>query len=138
MISTRPWKQSDAAFVCYLRNDPKLNRWYRQTKPLELERQKDFIVLHPEAEIIERFDEPIGVLWVKPTGEVSLVLHERDYEVIPKLFKNKPTGYYWGEVFVGNPILLYLLQAGFNIVSVKERAYYKPDVGLIDVIRVER
>lgn len=137
MLSTRPWQQTDAVFVCWMRNNPANMRWYRQSTKISLEDQKKFIAEN-NAFIIERNRKPVGVLWIKTTGELSLVLDEKDYPLIPQLFKKKPFGFYWGEVFVGNPILTFLLQAGFKTVSVKERAYHKPGFGLIDVIRVMR
>lgn len=134
-LTVRDWKESDAVFVCWMRNNPALNKWYRQAEPIRLKDQKKFQAEN-SAQIVELDNKPIGVLWTKPSGELSLVMEEKDYKYIPRLFKKRPRGNYWGEVFMGNPILKYLLEAGFQTVSVKERAYYK-DGRLMDIVRCE-
>lgn len=139
-LKLRLWKESDAAFVCYMRNTPSLMRWYRQEEPISLEKQKDFIKkdTHYNGRIIELKGKPIGVFAAQNHGEISIVLEEKYFKYIPQLFNNKVTGCYWGEVFVGNPILKYLLEAGFKTHCVKERAYYKKEYGLIDIICIRK
>lgn len=136
-LTLRDWKTSDAVFVCYLRNDSRLNQWYRQEEKIALKEQIKFIRTTYGPKIIEKGRTPIGIFWIKDSGEVSLVMEEKDYKYIPQLFKKRPTNVYWGEVFVGNPILKWLLEAGFRTVGVKERAYYKKNYGLRDIIRCE-
>ncbi len=116
MISLRPWRVEDAAFVCHLRNDPKLMQWYRQDRIIELEEQKEFIRNDKtyNGQIVELFEEPVGVMAIQKSGELSIVLDELYYVYLPELLAGKKC---WGEVMLQNPILRYLLNAGMAVVD---------------------
>lgn len=146
-VSLRPWTLDDAVFVCYLRNDPALMRWFRQSTPLKLKAQRKFI----EADIkfrnyngyvVEADGKPVGVCAVKSTQEFSIGIDPAFQKkgiatkAMQILIKNHPQ--MWSEVFCDNPALSwYLHKLGFKLTCVKERAYYKPNVGLVDVVRIE-
>ena len=116
-LKLRPWLVKDASFVCKMRNNPKLMKWFRQDQPILLKDQQEFIKNHVDyqGQIIELNDKRIGVFAIKTTGELAVVLNEEDYKYLPQLLKDKRA---WGEGFVGNPILKYLLNAGFVTVGI--------------------
>jgi len=146
-VTLRPWEVTDAAFCCYTRNDPRLYRWFRQDEPIKLKDQKKFIAEDKLYDnyggmVIEVNNKPVGLCAVKMDSEFSIaVLPEHQGKGIAKramqlLIKKHP--YLWSEVFVGNPALgFYLFKFGFKITGVKERAYYKKGVGLVDVVKIE-
>src|SRR5688572_1779672 len=75
-IALRPWAVKDAVFACYVRNDPKLMRWFRQDAPIELDAQKQFIQKDIEGSgyngnVILANDKPVGLCGVKWNGEFT-------------------------------------------------------------------
>jgi hypothetical protein len=113
-----------------MRNNPELMKWFRQTRPLDLEDQKIFIKhdKHYNGEIIELNGKPIGVLAIKHSGELAVVLEEVNYIYLPELLNGKKA---WGEMFIGNPILKYLLNAGFEVTGMGDNYNNRPTLMLV-------
>lgn len=147
-VSLRHWTEKDVMFSLSVRNHPLLMKWFRQDAPITVEEQTKFIKQDISAYgqyngmIIEADGEPAGLCGVKNTGEFTIailpehqrrgistwVMHQlvdRDYSI-------------WSEVFVGNPALeFFITKCGFKITGVKERAYHKQGIGLIDIVRIQ-
>jgi RimJ/RimL family protein N-acetyltransferase len=146
-VSIRPWTIKDAAFCCYVRNHPDLMRWFRQNKKIELEEQKDFITKdlanrEYNGNVILANNKPVGLCGVKTSQEFTIaVLPEWQKKGIATkamqlLIKQHPQ--IWSEVFVGNPALeWYVAKLGFRITGVREREYYKSNIGLIDTVKIQ-
>jgi GNAT superfamily N-acetyltransferase len=122
-------------------------RWFRQDDPLTLSEQKIFIFSDIEnkdynGQIILSDKVPVGLCAVKSTKEFSIaVLPEFQNQGIATkamqqlIQENKGL---WSEVFVGNPALdWYTQKFSFKIVCVKQNAYYKKDIGYIDIVRIQ-
>ena len=118
---------------------------FRQDEKIDLEHQKKFIEHDINAQfyrghVIEYQGKPVGLCGVKDTQEFTIaVLPEYQHKGIATqamkyLINNFPQ--IWSEVFLGNPALEWYIRLGFRIVGVKERAYYKKDLGLIDVVKI--
>lgn len=143
--SLRPWKTSDVEFCLKVRNDPRLYRWFRQDAPISEDEQFNFIHRDITGQtgynglVIISDNQPIGLCSVRTTGEFSIaILPEFQGKGIAKWVMSQ-LGPCWSEVFIDNPALgFYLSKCGFKAISVKERAYYKKDIGLIDVILIDR
>lgn len=154
MITIRDWNLLDAEFMLQCRNNPNLMRWYRQDKKLTLKEQKNFMQTHYDYKgyIVER---GIG----KPVGFVALSNIENDRAefsigILPKHqghgfakeamkaleAKAKSLGVkvLCSEVFIDNPAIAFYLKLGYKLVGVHGRAYYKKNVGLIDVVNIEK
>lgn len=112
-LTVRRWRESDAVFVCYLRNSPRLMKWFRQTKPITVEDEKNFIRNDKDynGQIVKLDNSIIGVLAIRNSGELCVVMEAENYKYLPYLLKDKQA---WGEVFHGNPIQKYLKLAGFK------------------------
>lgn len=150
-VKLRPWSLDDLMFTLRVRNHPLLMKFFRQDEPIGLEEQKAFIEkdLGPygsyNGQVIEVDGEPVGLCGVKSTGEFTLgLLPEHQHKGIATeamktlLQKEEGFGSVWSEVFVGNPALeFFVAKCGFKITGVKERAYYKQGIGLIDVIKIQ-
>lgn len=134
-------------FSLRVRNHPKLMRWFRQDEPISMEDQREFICQDISAygsyncEVVEADGEPVGLCNVKSTGEFGIaILPEHQGRGIAawvmEQLKEKDFSI-WSEVFVGNPALeFFIAKCGFKVVGVKERAYHKQGVGLIDVVQI--
>lgn len=165
-VTIRPWQIDDAEFVIKVRNNPELQRWFRQDFELTLEAQKQFMLdfgFKYRGYIVEADGVPCGLValaanfcWVGSTAYMSPKSAEFGVAILPE-YQRKGVAtqamnqlckvakdhfgaeVIWSEVFVDNPALSwYLRKLGFKAVSVKERAYYKKGVGLIDVVKIER
>jgi ribosomal protein S18 acetylase RimI-like enzyme len=146
-ISLRPWQVADAMFCCYVRNDPKLMKVFRQDEPITLEEQRTFILMDIinrdyNGQIVMVNGKPAGLCGVKATQEFTIaVLPEYQKKgistkVMKMLIRQHPQ--MWSEVFVGNPALEWFIsKLGFRVTGVKERAYYKKEIGLVDIVRIE-
>lgn len=146
-VTLRPWKVDDAEFSLTVRNHPDLMKWFRQDEPLTLIEQKIFIFSDLEngdynGHIIMADKKPVGLCALKKDMEFCIgVLPEYQQQGIATqamelLLKDKKG--VWSEVFIGNPALeWYIKQFGFRIKCVKQYAYYKKDIGLIDIARIE-
>lgn len=147
-LHLRPWEAEDAPFTIVVRNHPDLMKWFRQDENLILEDQIDFIKRdrgpwgHYNGNIIEADGEPVGLCGVKATREFTIaILPEHQGRgiaawVMHQMTQN--TKEVWSEVFVGNPALeFFIAKCGFRIVAVKERAYYKKQFGLVDIVRIQ-
>ena len=147
-VTLRPWTLQDIDFTLRVRNNPDLMKWFRQNKPITYKEQKKFIEQDLSnwgaynGEIIEADEVPVGMCGVKDTGEFTLaVLPEHQHKGIAtqamKLLISK-SFVPWSEVFVGNPALEWFISVlGFKVMDVKERAYYKPEQGLVDIVRIK-
>lgn len=147
-VTLRPWTQADAEFVVKVRNIPELMRWFRQDEPLTVEGQRAFMNSFNgqiyNGQIIEADGQPVGIC------SINIASREFGIAVLPewqkkgiateamlKLLDSAP--YAHSEVFVDNPALSwYLHKLGFKATGVKERAYYKKGVGLVDVVYIQR
>lgn len=137
-VTLRPWTVEDAKFVSDLRNQKKLQRWFRQNESITLEAQEAFIRNDGgryNGQIIELDGVPIGVVAVKGSGELSLVLPTNHYNLLGKILPNTDM---WGEVLIGNPLLKALIMNDFEIIDVREEAYYKKGLGYQDIVKIER
>lgn len=156
-ITLRSWQISDAEFVCQCRNNPNLQRWFRQDKDLTLDEQINFMedkapYLSYYGFIIEAFKNPVGFCALRLDGNGEA---EFSIGILPK-FQGK--GYakqamdklcslafnefrikrIYSDVFVNNPALpFYLWKCGFKAYEVEEGAYVKKDA-LVDVVRIEQ
>lgn len=143
MLSIRPWKLSDAAFVCYTRNNPELMQWFRQDKPITLEQQKKFMASHPlyEGYIIEANKKAVGVIALhyhevsSPELCIAAPLKYHASAIKTLIKQVKPLSLY-GEVFALNPALPVYLNLGFKVGGVRERAYWKNHEGFVDTITI--
>jgi RimJ/RimL family protein N-acetyltransferase len=147
LLMIRPWTLEDVTFSLKVRNHPKLKRWFRQEEDLTLEDQTEFIKHDISAYgtynglVIEADGEKVGLCGVKADGEFTIgILPEHQNRGISTwVMKQLVEREYnvWSEVFVGNPALeFFISKCGFKIVSVKERAYHKKGIGLIDVVKI--
>lgn len=137
-VTLRPWTVEDAKFVSDLRNQKKLQRWFRQNEPITLEAQETFIRNDRgryNGQIIILNGTPVGVLAVKGSGELALVLPTTYHNILGKIL---PGIEMWGEVLIGNPLLKALIMNDFEIIGVREAAYYKKGLGYQDIVKVER
>lgn len=140
-LRLRPWTQGDAEFVCYIRNQPELMRWFRQNEPITYAYQYDFIT----RDIVEQFYQGqivfsedyrnLGVAAIRPTGEMCIAAPLEYHEAITKkLLENRE--YAFGEVFATNPALKIYLNCGFRVVKVHEKQYFKKGIGFVDTIDI--
>jgi hypothetical protein len=142
-LALKSWTLDDAEFVCEVRNRPELRRWFRQEENLHVEAQKAFI-LHQRfymGKIVYSGRKRVGVAalrFIGPERELCIAAPLEYHKAIVKLLLKDTKFKVVGEVFVGNPALKTYLDLGFEIVGVKERAYYKRDFGLQDVVLIER
>lgn len=147
-IKLRPWTLGDVEFSLSVRNHPDLMKYFRQDEPISIEDQKAFIRedLSPygyyNGLIIEADGVPVGLCGVKNTNEFTLgLLPEYQHKGIATRAMNILIHQFspiWSEVFVGNPALEWFIsKLGFKIVAVKERAYYKKNVGMIDTVGIQ-
>lgn len=144
--SIRPWTLSDIEFICRVRNTPELMRWFRQDMPITYKQQMHFMErrIDYNGNIVMYGDEQVGLC------SVNLKTQEFSIAILPEYQKKgiaskvmelmyERFGNMWSEVFVDNPALSwYLYKCGFKATGVKERAYYKRNIGLIDVVRIEK
>lgn len=145
-IVLRPWTLEDVMFSLRVRNHPLLMKYFRQDDPISVEEQKKFISEdlfkhHYNGLIIEVKRQPVGLCSVKDTGEFTLgLLPEYQHkgiatEVMKMLIARECE--IWSEVFVGNPALEWFIsKLGFKVSGVRERAYFKQGIGLIDVVSI--
>lgn len=157
MITIRPWNILDAEFMLKCRNNKALMRWYRQDKKLTLKWQREFIktgsILHQyNCYIVEYgIGKPVGFVAyshiLNDTAEFSIGIlpkyQGKGYakaamESLESLVRSKNLRGLYSEVFVDNPALGFYLKLGYKITNVKERAYYKRNVGMVDVVRIEK
>lgn len=147
-VTLRPWTTHDLEVSLKVRNHKECMRWFRQSSYLTAEGQLEFIKADIgdygtyNGHIIEADGVPAGLCGVKTTGEFTLaVLPEFQHQgVATKAMKQLIAREYniWSEVFVGNPALeWFIAKLGFKVKGVKERAYYKPDLGLVDVVLIQ-
>jgi RimJ/RimL family protein N-acetyltransferase len=139
--------------VCKVRNHPDLQRWFRQDEDLTFLQEQHFIrdAKWYHGYIIEVSGQPVGVCGLVEDREGREKALEFGIAVLPE-FQQKGIATkamqllqqlagkkcVYSEVFVDNPALSwYLHKLGFKAVSVRERAYYKKGVGLVDVVRIE-
>lgn len=147
VLTLRPWTLDDTLFSLRVRNCPQLMKYFRQDEPISLAVQQDFIRKDRSFSgeyngmVIEADGEMVGLCGVKSTGEFTLgILPEHQHKGIAtwamqQLIKTHKN--IWSEVFVGNPALEWFISVlGFKITGIKERAYYKQDVGMIDIVRI--
>jgi RimJ/RimL family protein N-acetyltransferase len=147
-VIIRPWTIRDVDFSLTVRNNPELMKWFRQSKPIHYEDQTRFIAYDISdngdynGRIIESDGIPVGMCGVKDSGEFTIaVLPEFHHKGIARaaMLGMISQGRIWSEVFVGNPALEWFIKNfDFKIVNVKERAYYKPELGLVDVVEILR
>jgi RimJ/RimL family protein N-acetyltransferase len=148
-VTLRPWSEVDVDFTLTVRNHPALMEWFRQSKPIQFEDQQRFIAYdvgddgNYNGRIIESDGIPVGMCSVKDSGEFTIaVLPEFQHKGIARAAMQRMIsehGRIWSEVFVGNPALEWFIKNfDFKIVNVKERAYYKPEHGLVDVVEILR
>ena len=152
-VSLRPWTLEDIEFTLRVRNHPDLMKCFRQDKPLNYQQQYDFIKLDTgkfksgyNGRVIQYQGQPVGLCGIKDTGEFTLGLLP-EYQgkgiateaMLQLINSYKGAEKIWSEVFVGNPALeWFIAKLGFRVTGVKERAYYKASLGLVDVVRIER
>ncbi len=123
-------------------------KWFRQSALITRDNQIEFIKNDTSNQgvyngnIVEVDGTPVGLCGVKNTGEFTLgILPEHQHkgvatEAMKILIEQNPG--IWSEVFVGNPALEWFIsKLGFKAIGVKERAYYKPEFGLVDVVRIK-
>ena len=133
-------------FTLRVRNHPHLMQYFRQDDPISIEAQRQFIQKDVEhggynGRVICIDNEPVGLCGVKSTGEFTIgVLPEYQKQgistwVMKELIRTHPG--LWSDVFLGNPALEWFIKLGFKVVGVRERAYYKQDLGLIDAITIK-
>ena len=151
MLKLRAWNESDSVFVCYLRNNPENYRWYRQDKPISLKEQKQFIRKNIDYHgyIVEENNKPIGIAALKyvedgfgicdsySPAELCLVQEKFNPKILDRLFELEKPSYVFAPVFAKNPILKDLLNYGFTVRKIEERAYWKKDQGFVDTITLE-
>lgn len=139
----RKWTLKDVPFSLRVRNNPEIMKYFRQDDYISVQDQEDFIMndKHYNGHVIEFNDVPVGLCGVKTSGEFTLgVLPEYQHKgistaVMQILIQAHPG--LWSEVFVGNPALEWFIsKLGFKVYGVKERAYYKKDYGMIDVVKI--
>lgn len=144
-VTLRPWTLQDADFALQVRNNQDCMRYFRQSSFLTKEGQVEFMKADLgdygtyNGRVIEADGVPVGLCGVKTTGEFT-------FAILPE-YRHKGIGVkamkiliaehkdIWSEVFVGNPALeWFIAELGFRVTGVKERAYYKPELGLVDVV----
>lgn len=142
-IVLRPWDEDDLMFSLQVRNHPLLMKYFRQDEPISIEAQRLFIINDKDynGNVIEVDGKRVGLCGVKSTGEFTLgLLPEHQHKgiatrVMQLLIDDHPG--IWSEVFVGNPALEWFIAVlGFKVTGIKERAYYKQDQGMMDVIKI--
>lgn len=147
-VHLRPWTLEDAEFCLQVRNHPNLMQYFRQDKPLTLQEQLTFISFDTAPQgsyngrIIEYYGKPVGLCGIKNTSEFTLgILPEYQHKgIATKAMQEMIRGWagIWSEVFVGNPALEWFIgKLGFKVWSVKEKAYFKQGVGLVDVVLIK-
>lgn len=141
-LKLRPWKESDAAFVCYVRNNPELMQWFRQNKPITLQQQKLYMrsnLLYC-GYILEDGGVPVGVFalhkHVHTLPELCIAAPLKYHNKgLSLLLKEEPfSSDIHAEVMIDNPALLTYLNMGFTPIMVCERAYFKSDRGNVDTL----
>ncbi len=148
-VTLRPWTVQDVDFSLSVRNDKECMRWFRQSSFLTKDGQVEFIKEDLgdygtyNGHIIEADGEPVGLCGVKTTGEFTIALppEHQGKDIATKAMQLLIDQHeaIWSEVFVGNPALEWFIsKLGFRVVGVKERAYYKPELGLVDVVRISQ
>ena len=145
-VELRLWTPKDIKFACTVRNSPELMRWFRQSEFISYKQQEAFILTdikwrHYNGFVILANGKPAGLCGVKNTLEFTIgVLPEYQKKGIATKAMKLLMGMYpkmWSHVFVDNPALTwYIRKLGFKAVGVKERAYHKEGVGLIDVVKI--
>ncbi len=148
-MKLRPWTETDASFVCYMRNDPALMKWFRQDKKLTLAHQKNFIRVTPDYHgyILEDEGKPVAIIachytednWgmvdTYCTPELCYVGEIKHFkQALRMVVRKEKIDKMTAPVFAKNPLLIELLKNGFKVQQVEERAYYKE--GFIDVIHL--
>jgi RimJ/RimL family protein N-acetyltransferase len=143
-----------------VRNHKALQRWFRQDDDISQEKQEAFMRnCFPYFGYIVEADEVkagvvslkfsldpidltgdqaefgIGILpWYQKQGIATQAM-----EQIVEIARRRGVKRIYSDVFVDNPALSwYLRKLQFKAYGVKERAYYKKDVGLVDVVLIER
>lgn len=146
-VKLRPWTLADVEFSLHVRNHPECMKYFRQNSFLTKEGQVEFIKADIgdygtyNGQVIEADGVPAGLCGIKTTGEFTIALlpefqHKGVATRTMQLLIEKDDEI-WSEVFVGNPALeFFVSKLGFKIRGVKERAYYKPELGLIDVVMI--
>jgi ribosomal-protein-alanine N-acetyltransferase len=154
-VTLRRWCLDDAEFVCKVRNTPELQQWFRQSSDLTVEKQRAFMNDHWEYKgyIITVDGKRIGMcalvvldsekvefgIAVLPKYQGKGYAKEAMEQLCRLAFKQFQAKCVFSEVFVKNPALpFYLWKCGFKATGVRERAYYKKGVGMIDVVWIER
>jgi RimJ/RimL family protein N-acetyltransferase len=145
-LSVRPWTLDDVRFSLKVRNNPELMKWFRQDSPISPLEQLEFIRKDLQnreygGHVVEADGVPAGLCGVKYTGEFTIgILPEYQHKGVASFamrFLIKKCPKIWSEVFVGNPALEWFISKHkFKVTGVKERAYYKKELGLLDVVRI--
>ncbi len=141
-MKLRPWDLNDAVFVCYLRNGP-LRRWFRQEQPIDLDQQREFMRTHLDYHgYIFSEKHPLGVIALYyhqfKLPELSYVGDVKYFkEAFQLLLAKEQPELIEAPMFAENPLLKTLLDCGFKVNGVKERAHYKQNYGLQDLIYLE-
>lgn len=151
-VTLRDWTLDDVEFSLRVRNHPELMKYFRQNKPLTLDEQSQFIRQDTgyhgtyNGKIVECDGQKVGLCSIKSTGEFTIaLLPQYQKQGIAKETMRQLTsswahaidGPIWSEVFVGNPALeFFISKCGFKVYGVKERAYYKPEFGLVGVVKI--
>lgn len=164
LVNIRPWRTGDAEFVISVRNHPDLMKWFKQDEPLTLMQQEHFMRgVAPEKNYLGYIIElsnciPIGVCslvldvnknYVAEAAEFGIALlpeyqgHGYAKEAMKLLcdlaFMQYKVKTVYSDVFVTNTALpFYLFKCGFKATGVTERAYYKKELGWVDVVKIER
>lgn len=139
MLSLRPWELADAWFVCKLRNDPELNKWFRQEHDIKLEEQILFMTHSPNYHgyILIEDNTPVGVFALNKE-ELCIAspigYHEFGLRLLEKAERPKRM---WGEVFYGNPALSIYLENGFKSKQHRLNRYVKNGQS-VDVTLIEK
>jgi RimJ/RimL family protein N-acetyltransferase len=121
--------------------------YFRQDEPLTLKEQLKFIEEDTQpggeynGQIIEYHGKPVGLCGVKNTCEftIGLLPEYQGKGVATKAMQILQSTWspMWSEVFVGNPALEWFIsKLGFKVIGVKERAYYKQELGLVDIVLI--
>lgn len=142
-VTLRPWRIEDAPFIARTRNRPELRQYFRQNHDITAKEQREYMVSHPayHGYIILDRNEPVGVCGIHYHGKIGelciaapLQYHE---SAIPLMEQNEGYPPLEQDVFAKNPTLgLYIHKLGFKVKSVRERQYYKKDMGFIDTVQI--
>lgn len=145
-VTLRPWKIEDAEFICSIRNNKELRKWFKQELDISIRQQTDFMLSKEGKEygglIIEADKQPVGVCNVKVSKEFGIALlpefQGKGIAVKAMELLKKKNASLWSDVFVSNPALSwYLWKLGFKAVGVRERSYHKQGLGLVDVVYID-